>query len=81
MLVVEILNNGLWSLLGWFSLKTSCKSILIWCLRNNLMNRSMFWDDNIDIEGFIFSSAHGKRMAIVLLGAICMECFQWRESC
>jgi hypothetical protein len=40
------------------------------------MNRSMFWDDNIDIKGFIFSSIHGKGVALVLLGAICIECFQ-----
>jgi hypothetical protein len=40
------------------------------------MNRSLFWDDNIDIEGFIFSSIHGKQMALVLLGTIRMECFQ-----
>jgi hypothetical protein len=40
------------------------------------MNRSMIWDDNTNIEGFIFSFVHGKQVALVLLGAICMECFQ-----
>jgi hypothetical protein len=45
------------------------------------MNRSMLLDDNIDIEGFIFSYVHGKQVALVLLGTICMECFQRRENC
>jgi hypothetical protein len=40
------------------------------------MNISMFWDDNIDIEGFIFSSIHDRRMALILSSAIQMECFQ-----
>ncbi len=35
----------------------------------------MFWDDNIDIEGFIFLAVHGKQVALVLLGAICIESF------
>jgi len=45
------------------------------------MNISMFWDDNTDIEGFIFSYVHGRQVALVLLGTICMECFQRRENC
>lgn len=35
----------------------------------------MFWDGNTNIEGFIFSSIHGRQVALVLLGTICMECF------
>ncbi len=40
-----------------------------------MMNMLMFWDDNIDIEGFIFSSVHSKQVALVLLGAIHIESF------
>jgi hypothetical protein len=40
-----------------------------------MMNMSMFWADNIDIEGFIFSSVHSKQVALVLLGVIHIESF------
>jgi hypothetical protein len=39
------------------------------------MNRSMFWDHNIDIEGFIFLICSSKRVALVLLGTIRVECY------
>jgi hypothetical protein len=40
------------------------------------MNISMFWDDNINIEGLIFSSVHDRQVVLILSGAIHMECFQ-----